>query len=270
MKMIELKFCYHDFKIHNPKKLATVCASLNKKRIGALVAAYLSQVDLDFSDFLLENLNNAELKEKDLGSESWGADLLDGNIIEMRSLFDFDNINRIDYITRADFTRIIEKWQEFLKREPDENYEEIITFEIEELDREKLHEIWNKELLLTHRKNKMTVIAGGHSALGNIRVDRVIHKYRNGVYIAQVSVLDPVTEQYIAKSNNNGETVMFPEYWTADRIKVEINSAYYNQIEILNKARKAEGMWMGVSTSGVKIEGYTYPKVTAFPSAKQD
>ncbi|HDR1510529.1 TPA: endonuclease, partial [Pasteurella multocida] len=30
----------------------------------------------------------------------------------------------------------------------------------------------------------MTVIVGGHSTLGNIRVDRVLQTYKNGVYIA--------------------------------------------------------------------------------------
>lgn len=116
----------------------------------------------------------------------------------------------------------------------------------------------------------MTVAVGGHTTLGNIRVDKVLHKFKNGVYIAKISLFDSETNQCFAKSNNNGESIMFPETWTADRVKVEINSAYYNQIEIVNRARKAEGMWMGISQSGVKIEGYTYPKVTAFPSLDQD
>lgn len=71
-----------------------------------------------------------------------GAVLLDGNIIEMRALYDYDNLDYVDYITRADFTKIIEKWKEFLEREPDESYEEIVTFEIEELNRENLLELW--------------------------------------------------------------------------------------------------------------------------------
>lgn len=144
MKIIELRFSYYDFKIHKPRKLVSVCSSLNEDRISCLFAVYLSQVDLDFSEYLLENLENSEIIEKDLGTESWGADLLDGNIIEMRSLFDFDNIERIDYVTRFDFTKVIEKWQTFLKLEPNENYEEVVSLGIEELDRKKLLEVWNK------------------------------------------------------------------------------------------------------------------------------
>ena len=101
----------------------------------------------------------------------------------------------------------------------------------------------------------MTVMIGGHSALGNMRVDRILYTYPNGVYLAQISAFDSETNQYIVKTNNNGETLMFPQTWTADD---------------LDPIRKAEGMWVGISNSGVRIEGYTYPVVTAFPSAEQE
>ena len=63
---------------------------------------------------------------------------------------------------------------------------------------------------------------------------------------------------------------MFPQMWTADHIKVEINSAYMNQVDDLDPICKAEGMWVGISNSGVRVEGYTYPVVTAFLSAEQE
>ncbi|HDR1219465.1 TPA: EndoU domain-containing protein [Pasteurella multocida] len=114
----------------------------------------------------------------------------------------------------------------------------------------------------------MTVIVGGHSTLGNIRVDRVLQTYKNGVYIAQISVWDSDTNtnQYIAKTNNS-EMLMFPATWTADRILVEIDSAYSNQVDDLDAVRQAEGTWAGISHSGVRIEGYRYPEFTAFQVA---
>lgn len=72
-----------------------------------------------------------------------GAELLDGNIIEMRALYDYDNLDYVYYFTKSDFIKIIERWRAFLEREPDENYEEVVTLEIEELDREKLLALWN-------------------------------------------------------------------------------------------------------------------------------
>jgi len=38
----------------------------------------------------------------------------------------------------------------------------------------------------------MTVMLGGHSALGNIRVERILYTYPNGVYLAQISALSYV------------------------------------------------------------------------------
>ena len=52
---------------------------------------------------------------------------------------------------------------------------------------------------------------GGHSALGNIRVGWILYTYPNGVYLAQISDFDSETNQYIVKTNNNGETLMFPQ-----------------------------------------------------------
>ena len=43
-----------------------------------------------------------------------------------------------------------------------------------------------------------------------------------------------------------------------------------NQVDDLDPIRKAEGMWVGISNSGVRVEGYTYPVVTAFPSTEQE
>lgn len=146
MRVIELKFHYFYWEIS--KRLGPVCSQMKEGRLGSLITCYLLDTDLDFSNFVLENLKDNEIKNKDLGTECWGADLLDGNIIEMRALYDYDNIDYIDYIKRADFTKIIEKWRGFLELEPDENYEEIVTFEIEELDREKLLELWgNSEVM---------------------------------------------------------------------------------------------------------------------------
>ena len=43
----------------------------------------------------------------------------------------------------------------------------------------------------------MTVMISDHSALGNIRVDRILYTYPNGVYLAQISAFDSETNKYI-------------------------------------------------------------------------
>ena len=44
----------------------------------------------------------------------------------------------------------------------------------------------------------MIVMLGGHSALGNIRVERILYTYPNGVYLAQISALS-----YVPSWNND-------------------------------------------------------------------
>ena len=57
---------------------------------------------------------------------------------------------------------------------------------------------------------------------------------------------------------------MFPDQWTGDRIKVEVDAAYKNRQLIKNPFNGAP-MWEGVTPSGVKVQGYLNPNVTVFP-----
>ncbi|QIM65955.1 hypothetical protein A4G16_00450 [Mannheimia granulomatis] len=106
-------------------------------------------------------------------------------------------------------------------------------------------------------------VTGGHSALGNVRVDEVLETYPNGVYQAKISVLNPNTGEYKAKTNGKGESTMFPRNWTADRIKVEVQHAYDNRHEFINT--HGQRQWRGETISGVKVEGFLDEKVTVYP-----
>ncbi|WP_215902145.1 EndoU domain-containing protein [Acinetobacter bereziniae] len=71
-------------------------------------------------------------------------------------------------------------------------------------------------------------VVGGHStASGNVKVLQTIGKPdKNGVYEAKIAVADPNRNgQYLPKTNNQGKSTMFPESWTADRLKVEVDGA---------------------------------------------
>ncbi|WP_171023765.1 hemagglutinin repeat-containing protein [Mannheimia varigena] len=106
-------------------------------------------------------------------------------------------------------------------------------------------------------------ITGGHSTLGNVRVDEILETYPNGVYQAKISVLNPNTGEYKAKTNGRGESTMFPSNWTADRIKVEVQHAYDNRYEFINT--HGQRQWRGETRSGVKVEGFLDGKVTVYP-----
>ena len=69
----------------------------------------------------------------------------------------------------------------------------------------------------------------------------------------------------MSKTNNNGKSTMFPDSWTSDRLKVEVDYAYKNRVPHSDPLKASKGMWQGVTKSGVKVEGYVSPKTTAYP-----
>lgn len=70
---------------------------------------------------------------------------------------------------------------------------------------------------------------------------------------------DPVNPgQFLPKTNNGGMSTMFPDSWTADRIKVEVDGAFQTKKIVGNK-------WTGTTPSGVQVEGYLSPKTTVYP-----
>lgn len=117
--------------------------------------------------------------------------------------------------------------------------------------------------IILHESQVQTLERKKDDELGNVRVDEVLKTYSNGVYEAKISVFDPNTGKYIAKTNNKGASTMFPQNWTADRIKVEVQHAYTNKRPHSDPVKAERGMWEGTTYSGVKVEGYR--EVTVYP-----
>jgi hypothetical protein len=113
-----------------------------------------------------------------------------------------------------------------------------------------------------------TKAVGGHStATGKVRVVPGSETGRNpqGVYEARVEIADPSNPGgWVPKSNNlkggtpPGYSTLFPDNWTVDRIKVEVDAAYKNKTVTGN-------MWSGTTPSGVKVAGFLSPNVTVYP-----
>lgn len=105
-------------------------------------------------------------------------------------------------------------------------------------------------------------VVGGHStATGDVQVIPGTASVPNaqGVYSARIEVADPNNPgQFLPKSNNGGVSTLFPDSWTADRIKVEVDAAFKNRTVVGNK-------WTGTTPSGVRVEGFLSPKTTVYP-----
>ncbi|MCT8964149.1 EndoU domain-containing protein [Pseudomonas veronii] len=105
-------------------------------------------------------------------------------------------------------------------------------------------------------------VVGGHSTvMGDVQVIPGTASIPNaqGVYSARIQVADPANPgQFLPKTNNGGISTLFPDSWTADRIKVEVDGAFQNRTVVGNK-------WTGTTPSGVQVEGYMSPKTTVYP-----
>jgi hypothetical protein len=108
---------------------------------------------------------------------------------------------------------------------------------------------------------------GGHTLLnGDVRVidGTASAPDATGVYRAQVQMADPQhAGQWITKTDRNGNPMpntMFPKDWTADQVVSEVNAAWFSPTKTIRGDK-----WSALTPSGVRVEGYLEPRVTAYP-----
>ena len=106
-------------------------------------------------------------------------------------------------------------------------------------------------------------LVGGHSiANGNVHVISKGSPNSAGVYEAKIQYTNPKNGKVLTKNST-----MFPDSWSADRVKYEVDMAYKNRNEYTN-LQNGKVMWESTTPSGVKVTGYKDPKVTVYPLMK--
>jgi hypothetical protein len=108
---------------------------------------------------------------------------------------------------------------------------------------------------------------GGHTLLsGDVRIIPGSESAPDatGVYRAHVQMADPTRPgQWVTKTDRNGkpmQNTMFPKAWNAERVTSELDAAWNSP----NKTIRGD-KWSALTPSGVRVEGYTAPRVTAYP-----
>jgi hypothetical protein len=108
---------------------------------------------------------------------------------------------------------------------------------------------------------------GGHTLLnGDVRVveGTASAPDATGVYRAQVQMADPKRPgQWLTKTDRNGNPMpntMFPKNWTAEQVVSEVNAAWFSPTKTIRGEK-----WSALTPSGVRVEGYLEPRVTAYP-----
>ena len=97
-----------------------------------------------------------------------------------------------------------------------------------------------------------------HITLGNVKVEKVVKEYANGIYDAKISIPNPKAlkdqnaKPFLEKAGREKDSVstMFPRTWTQDRLRVELEHAFKNG----RLSEEGERKWVGTTRSGVEVE----------------
>ena len=124
-----------------------------------------------------------------------------------------------------------------------------------------------KHIIGADYKRRTGEPTGGHTLLnGDVRVieGTASAPDSTGVYRAQVQMVDPKhAGQWITKTDRNGNPMpntMFPKDWTAEQVVSEVNAAWFSPTKTIRGDK-----WSALTPSGVRVEGYLAPRVTAYP-----
>ena len=108
---------------------------------------------------------------------------------------------------------------------------------------------------------------GGHTLLsGDVRIIPGSESAPDatGVYRAHVEMADPDRPgRWVTKTDRNGKPMlntMFPKTWTVERVSAELDAAWNSPHKTVRGDK-----WSALTPSGVRVEGYTAPRVTAYP-----
>jgi hypothetical protein len=108
---------------------------------------------------------------------------------------------------------------------------------------------------------------GGHTLInGDVRVIAGTESAPDatGVYRAHVQMADPDRPGlWVTKTDRNGkpmDNTMFPKSWSAERVAAELEAAWNSPTKTIRGDK-----WSALTPSGVRVEGYTAPRVTAYP-----
>lgn len=108
---------------------------------------------------------------------------------------------------------------------------------------------------------------GGHTLLnGDVRIIAGSESPPDstGVYRAHVEMADPDRPgRWVVKTDRNGKPMwntMFPKAWAAERVAAELDAAWNSPHKTVRGDK-----WSALTPSGVRVEGFTAPRVTAYP-----
>ncbi|WP_209289664.1 DUF5376 family protein [Mannheimia sp. ZY171111] len=103
----------------------TTCESVNQEKNEKVISYYLLDCSSNFLKNLVLILDNCPQNDIDISTESWGGEIVDSEVY-LHSNFEPDNEEYSITIPCSDFTNAILHWHNFLLKQPDLSYSELL------------------------------------------------------------------------------------------------------------------------------------------------
>ena len=104
---------FYYFKNDEWDRLIPSCRPLNNSNEMRMLSYYLSELDIESSENMLDNLRNNIL---DLSSETWQV-VIDGENVTVCSIYDEKNNNFKATVKKDVFEKLIVAWVDFLRQD---------------------------------------------------------------------------------------------------------------------------------------------------------
>ncbi len=87
-----------------------------------ILSSYLSEIDYEYADVILQKMSKKFSKPYDISSESWEV-VVTSDEVRICFAFDDENLDFTAIINKDFFLRVISSWKDFLQLEPSVNTE---------------------------------------------------------------------------------------------------------------------------------------------------
>lgn len=111
-----MSMVFYYFKNEDWDRLIPSCRPLGNSNEMRILSYYLSELDIEFSEKILNNLEDKNINLLDISSETWQV-IIDKKNVVICSMYDEGNNDFKATIERNVFEKFVVAWKNFLKQD---------------------------------------------------------------------------------------------------------------------------------------------------------
>ena len=113
---VDMSMVFYYFKNEDWDRLIPSCRPLDNSNEMRMLSYYLSELDIEFSEKILNNLEDKNIKLLDISSETWQV-IIDKKNVVICSMYDEGNNDFKATIEMNVFEKFVVAWKNFLKQD---------------------------------------------------------------------------------------------------------------------------------------------------------